>query len=156
MGRRIVHIALAALLASSAFIAANIRDPQETTQAAGLCSVGYLRVWSNAGRTGSSRQYCSGVNDSWYSGPEPGNAMGPLYNDTYADDFDSSSSTSGVSSYYFYDAPGGTDLIVCFYNSPNYVGLVQWDTTTGGYGMGVGVDNVTESFAFSTAAGGCP
>jgi len=156
MGRRIVHIALAALLAFSGYIAANIRDPQETTQAAGLCTVGYLRVFGTSNRTGSFRQYCSGVNDARYSGPEPGNVMGPLYDDTYKDDFDTSASTSGVSSYYFYDAPGGTDLIVCFYNSPSYVGLVQWDTATGGYGMGVGQDNVTESFAFSTAAGGCP
>jgi hypothetical protein len=131
--------------------------PVAVVEATGECSFAFVTVWSGPDQTGLARTYCwlgQGVGDSNYS-IETSTAMGPLSNGTYLPDFDTSSSTSGVTSYRFYDPAGGYDVIVCFYNSTGYNGLVQFDTASGYYNMGIGVNNVTESFAF-TNNGNCP
>jgi hypothetical protein len=145
------------ILFTSAVLALGVLASSAVTVAAsGNCGTGYVILYASLSYGGGSRTYCYGVNDAQYSAESPVNIMGPLAAGTYADDFDGSNGTSGVSSYHFVDVSGGTDVIVCFYANGNFGGLVQWDNTSGYYQMDIGSDNVTESFAFSTYSQGCP
>lgn len=90
--------------------------------ATGDCARADLIVWSGT-FSGSLRRFCYGVNDADIEGETSQTIMGPLDDGTYKNDFDSSSTQSGVLSARYGD--NGGDERVCLYQGKNYTGNVQ-------------------------------
>lgn len=122
--------------------------------ATGDCGTAALILYDGLNRTGASRQYCYGVNDTDFSS-ESGLVMGPLYNGSYLNDFnDSSSSHSGVNSAYYIEL-GSTSIRACIYNGSSYTGGLMASLTTSGQSWNFNDPaGFASSFKFTTIS--CP
>lgn len=129
--------------------------PAQFVSATGNCSTGYVTFFAeqNPG-LGASNQFCYGVNDSNIES-EPGAVMGPLYNGSYANDFDNANLTSGASSYAYYDAAGGPNIKLCLYQDSNYGRFFRPDDLSFTGTFGPGYDNVVGSFKFVLVGQSC-
>ena len=122
------------------------------------CSKRYAILYQNFGGGGGSRHYCIADRDIE---SEPGNVMGPLGDGnpvTYLNDFDTSSTSSGVSSIKMWDAAGGSLWGVCLYANKDYEGasIVIW----GNFGpvdlvSPYSMNDLAGSMRFITSPGAC-
>lgn len=116
--------------------------------AAGDCLDAVVRLYDSATFSGINNRYCYGQNDADIES-EPGNVMGPLWNDTYANDFLATETQSGVSSATF---AGNHDRIVCIYNYKSYGGSLLGSLGNGVTGITFGSgNNLAGSFRWYTA-----
>jgi hypothetical protein len=95
------------------------------------CSSRYVVLYENFGGGGGARHYCISSDRDIES--EPGNVMGPLGDGNpvdYRNDFDTSATSSGVSSVYIWDAAGGSLWGVCLYAGKDFTGayIQEWGT----------------------------
>lgn len=121
------------------------------------CSQRYAYLYQNFGGGGGSRLFC--VADSDIEG-EPGNVMGPLGDDpsAFLNDFDTNTSSSGVSSVKVHDAASGSTWGLCLYANKNFGGqsFVFW----GNVGPAdlvapYTINDLAGSLKFITAPGAC-
>lgn len=150
----------AALALSLTALLANPAPP--VAQATGDCGIATLTLYNGLNQTGTSRTYCAYTADADIQSESPSNIMGPLSDGSFANDFDPSSTSSGVESARFINCVGpppcGLSTQICFYNGINYTGNL---TGFAFLGSG-GVRNVnftsgnTGSFFWQKPAGNCP
>lgn len=98
------------------------------------CDTKYVVLYQEFNGQGSSRMLCK--TDYDIESESPLKIIGPIGDIepyVYKDDFDNAGWSSGVSSIYFYDAPGGTDYRVCIYGNPYYSGILLQYPNTGLY-----------------------
>lgn len=143
VARRLTAL-VAGVLLVSAFSTAIARASIDATYS---CQDRYVTFYQGTTQSGSVRQYCiSGDSDM---SSEPGNVMGPLGDGNpvvYMDDYDSSSGTSGISSFYFYDPVASPDYTLCIYDGTGYTGSGQAYPNPGYYNDLLYLNDVVSSF----------
>lgn len=148
---------LASVLTSISLLFGVMFIAPTTVLATGNCSDGNVYLFRD-NRTGPFEQFCVGVNDSDIEGENvPSLTLGPLWDGAYTDDWDTVHTTSGISSWEFYEHTNdGSNRKVCIYSGKGYVGLMVWLTANGqGSSFGGANNNIPGSFRFRLETEGC-